>query len=70
MVHGGLAKSRGEARRLIEQGGVRINGDKVGTRDDRARSRATSLQAGKRRFDSNSREVKCGESMFGGAWLS
>ena len=25
----GLAKSRGEARRLIEQGGVSVNGEKV-----------------------------------------
>ena len=25
----GLAKSRGEARRLIEQGGIAVNGEKV-----------------------------------------
>ena len=29
LVEGGLAKSKGEARRLIEQSGVKINGEKV-----------------------------------------
>ena len=29
LVLGKLAKSKGEARRLIEQGGIRINGEKV-----------------------------------------
>jgi tyrosyl-tRNA synthetase len=29
MVAAGIAKSKGEARRLIEQGGVSVNEDKV-----------------------------------------
>ena len=29
MVRCGLAKSRGEAKRLIDQGGVSVNGEKV-----------------------------------------
>jgi tyrosyl-tRNA synthetase len=43
-----LAKSRGEARRLIEQGGVRINGEKVGL--DGKLKDGDVLQAGKRSF--------------------
>jgi tyrosyl-tRNA synthetase len=43
--------SRGEARRLIEQGGVRVNGDAVSTFDvPRAVLAGALLQAGKRRF--------------------
>ena len=30
IVDAGIAKSRGEAKRLVEQGGVRVNGEKVG----------------------------------------
>lgn len=48
LVEVGFAKSRGDARRLIDQGGVRINGEKAaagaGLRDGDA------LQAGKRNF--------------------
>lgn len=29
MVDNGLASSKGEARRLIEQGGVKVNGEKI-----------------------------------------
>ncbi len=50
----GLAKSRGEARRLIKQGGIRINGEKI---SDEMRNVVTddiqdgkiALQAGKKR---------------------
>lgn len=48
LVETGLAKSRGDARRLIDQGGVRINGEKAtlngGLKD------GDVLQAGKRSF--------------------
>jgi tyrosyl-tRNA synthetase len=43
-----FAKSRGDAKRLVDQGGVRINGDKVG---EGARLKdGDVLQAGKRNF--------------------
>jgi len=52
LVNTGLAASKGEARRLIEQGGVKVNGEKasnssaeVAVADD-----ATLLQVGKRKF--------------------
>ena len=48
LVESGLAKSRGEARRLVEQGGVRINGEKVGP--DASVKGGDVLQAGKRNF--------------------
>ncbi|MFI5283106.1 MAG: tyrosine--tRNA ligase [Candidatus Dormibacterales bacterium] len=48
LVEAGLAKSRGEARRLVEQGGVRINGEKVGP--DASVKSGDVLQAGKRNF--------------------
>jgi tyrosyl-tRNA synthetase len=48
LVEVGFAKSRGDARRLIDQGGVRINAEKAGSgsrlKDDDV------LQAGKRNF--------------------
>jgi tyrosyl-tRNA synthetase len=53
LVEGGLATSNSDARRLIQQGGVRIDG--VGVRDVKA-DVATSgtepmlVQVGKRRF--------------------
>jgi tyrosyl-tRNA synthetase len=43
-----LAKSRGDARRLIDQGGVRINGEKVPA--DTALRDGDVLQVGKRNF--------------------
>ena len=48
LVETGLAASRGDARRLIDQGGVRINGDKAGL--DAVLTEGDVLQAGKRRF--------------------
>ncbi|MGH2786561.1 MAG: tyrosine--tRNA ligase [Actinomycetota bacterium] len=47
----GLAKSRGEARRLIGQGGVRLNGEPVDAEEVPASEVAGGLlQVGKRRF--------------------
>ena len=47
----GLTKSNGEARRLIQQGGVKIDGEKVENPDLEIDGRqALVLQAGKRRF--------------------
>lgn len=47
----GLTKSNGEARRLIQQGGVKIDGEKVENPDlEIDASQALVLQAGKRRF--------------------
>ncbi|HSS92673.1 MAG TPA: tyrosine--tRNA ligase [Candidatus Dormibacteraeota bacterium] len=43
-----LAKSRGDARRLIDQGGVRINGEKVSA--DTSLREGDVLQVGKRNF--------------------
>jgi len=48
LVETGLAGSRGDARRLIDQAGVRINGDKAGP--DAVLKEGDVLQAGKRRF--------------------
>ena len=48
IVQAGFAKSRGDARRLIEQGGIRINGEKTGA-DARLKD-GDVLQAGKRNF--------------------
>ena len=48
LVEAGLARSRGDARRLIEQGGVRVNGEKIGL-DWKLRD-GDVLQAGKRNF--------------------
>ena len=44
----GLARSRGDARRLVEQGGVRVNGEKIGL-DWKLRD-GDVVQAGKRNF--------------------
>lgn len=47
----GLAGSKGEARRLIEQGGVRVNGEKAGSAAEiEIGSEAVLLQVGKRKF--------------------
>ena len=48
----GLATSKGEARRLIEQGGVKINGEKVSVANCEIAidSGGLLLQVGKRKF--------------------
>jgi len=48
----GLAASKGEARRLIEQGGVKINGEKASAAnaDISIGPEAILLQVGKRKF--------------------
>ena len=48
LIQAGFAKSRGEARRLIEQGGVRVNGIKAAP--DARLGDGDVLQAGKRSF--------------------
>ena len=48
LVETALARSRGEARRLVEQGGVRVNGEKIGL-DWKLRD-GDVVQAGKRNF--------------------
>lgn len=48
LVETGLARSRGDARRLIDQGGVRINGEKAALNG--ALKDGDVLQAGKRSF--------------------
>jgi tyrosyl-tRNA synthetase len=51
MVELGLAASGGEARRLIQQSGVRLNGEIVGSEEvGLAQARGAMLQVGKRRF--------------------
>jgi tyrosyl-tRNA synthetase len=51
LADAGLVASRGEARRLIEQGGVRIDGEATAELDvPRDRLNGAVLQAGKRRF--------------------
>ncbi len=53
MVAAGLAPSKSEARRLIQQGGVRVEGEavrSVGAELDTTGEGATLLQVGKRRF--------------------
>jgi tyrosyl-tRNA synthetase len=48
LVETGLARSRGDARRLVEQNGARINGEKAGL--DATLKDGDVLQAGKRSF--------------------
>jgi tyrosyl-tRNA synthetase len=48
LVESGLAKSRGDARRLVEQGGVRVNDLKVGA--DAVLRDGDVVQVGKRNF--------------------
>jgi tyrosyl-tRNA synthetase len=48
LVEVGFAKSRGDARRLVEQGGIRINGDKAA--ESAVLKDGDVLQAGKRNF--------------------
>src|SRR5436189_414571 len=53
LVETGLATSKGEAKRLIEQGGLRINGEKatmVNSDVDLSAGESLLLQAGKLRF--------------------
>jgi tyrosyl-tRNA synthetase len=51
LLAGGLAKSKGEARRLIEQGGVRLDGEKVGSFEHMVEvEQEAVLQVGKRKF--------------------
>jgi tyrosyl-tRNA synthetase len=51
LVQTGLVESKGEAKRLIEQGGVKINGEKASsTGADVAVSGELVLQVGKRKF--------------------
>lgn len=49
LVDGQLVKSRGEARRLVEQGGVRVNKKVVGL-GERVEADGKVIQIGKRRF--------------------
>ncbi|HJX38751.1 MAG TPA: S4 domain-containing protein, partial [Anaerolineae bacterium] len=47
----GLASSKGEARRLIQQGGVRLDGEKVASIDQVVTvEKDAVLQVGKRKF--------------------
>ncbi len=51
MVKNDLTSSKGEARRLIVQGAVRINGDKISDKDQTlSNDKEQILKAGKRRF--------------------
>ncbi|OGG49927.1 MAG: tyrosine--tRNA ligase [Candidatus Handelsmanbacteria bacterium RIFCSPLOWO2_12_FULL_64_10] len=51
LVKAGLAASRGEGRRLVQQGGVRLDGQRVEDSDSVVKTdRASVLQVGKRRF--------------------
>jgi len=52
LVETGLTASKGEARRLIEQGGVKINGEKASSAaaDITVNSDPTLVQLGKRKF--------------------
>ena len=52
IVSTGLAASKGEARRLIEQGGVKVNGEKASNTaaEIEINGDATLLQVGKRKF--------------------
>ena len=53
MVECGLAQSAGEARRLIDGGGVKVNGDAVAAKSynvDPALLKGATVQVGKRKF--------------------
>ncbi|HYE14315.1 MAG TPA: tyrosine--tRNA ligase, partial [Pyrinomonadaceae bacterium] len=53
LVEAGLAPSMAEARRLIEQGGVRLDGERAARHEaevEVAKGRALLIQVGKRRF--------------------
>ena len=46
----GLAASKGEARRLIQQGGVKVNGEKTSAGDVSVTADGVLLQVGKLKF--------------------
>src|SRR5207245_11023299 len=48
LVDTGIANSRNEARRLLEQGGIRVNGEKVGT--DSPAPKRGDVVSGRRRY--------------------
>ena len=50
LIEAGITKSKGEARRLIDQGAVKINGEKVSRDEPLALTADAVLQAGKRHF--------------------
>jgi tyrosyl-tRNA synthetase len=51
LADAGLVASNGEARRLVQQGGIKVNGEKVGDPDREVQAAGeVILQAGKRRF--------------------
>jgi tyrosyl-tRNA synthetase len=51
LLSAGFASSNNEARRLVEQGGVRLDGERVNALDNEVRVTAPMvLQAGRRRF--------------------
>lgn len=50
LIEAGIAKSKNEARRLIDQGAVKINGEKVSHDEPLNLTQESVLQAGKRHF--------------------
>jgi tyrosyl-tRNA synthetase len=53
LAKAGLTKSRGEARRLLEQGGIEIDGVKITDDIDMTKvKRGSIIKVGKRRFAS------------------
>lgn len=50
LVKSGMASSKNEARRLIEQGGVKVDSQKIATDDELKIEKDFILQAGKRKF--------------------
>ena len=50
LVAAGLCKSKGEARRVVQQGGVRLDGEPVGNADTQIEPNEAVLQRGKRHF--------------------
>ena len=50
LIEAGIAKSKNEARRLIDQGAIKINGEKVSRDEPLILNETSVLQAGKRHF--------------------
>lgn len=50
LIEAGIAKSKNEARRLIDQGAVKINGEKISRDEPFTLTETSVLQAGKRHF--------------------